>query len=66
LKEKRSSVSDSDAVFIGWQETPSGDILALYTITAVHHPSYNSTVSENTLKKMKLKIPKQHRSIKHG
>ena len=65
MKEERSSASDSDAVFIGWQETLSGDVFALYTITAENHPSYKSTVSEKSLKKMKLRIPKQPGSIKH-
>jgi hypothetical protein len=60
LKEKRSSVSDSDAVFIGWQETHSGGLFALYIITVAGHPSYGSTVSEETLNKLNLQIPRQH------
>jgi hypothetical protein len=62
LKEKRLSDSDSDSVFIGWQEMPSGDVFALYNITVVYHPAYLSTVSEETLKKLRLRIPQQHYS----
>jgi hypothetical protein len=52
------NTSDSDAIFLGWQETSSGTPLALYNVTAVDHPSYGSTVSRATLRKLKLHIPK--------
>jgi len=58
LKEKEST--DSDAVFIGWQEMHSGGLFALYIITVAGHPSYGSTVSEETLKKLNLRIPRRH------
>jgi hypothetical protein len=31
---------DSDAAFLGWQGSLSGDIFPLYTITAEDHPSH--------------------------
>ena len=66
MKEKESTASDSDAVFIGWQEMYSGGVFALYIITVAGHPSYGSTVSEETLNKLNLQIPKQHRSKGRG
>lgn len=41
--------SDSDAIFIGWQETLSGISFPLFDITIADHPLYRSTVSEATL-----------------
>jgi hypothetical protein len=49
--------SDADAVFIGWQNTPSGEFFPLYNVTAENHPLYNSTVSVQTLRNENLKIP---------
>jgi len=49
--------SDSDAKFLGWQETKSGDVVALYNITVPGHPSCGSTVSEKSLQQMNLQIP---------
>ena len=60
MKEKEST--DSDAVFIGWQEMHSGGVFALYIITVAGHPSYGSAVSEETLKKLNLQIPRGHSS----
>ncbi len=48
---------DSDAKFLGWQETKSGEAVALYNITASGHPSCGSTVSEKSLQQMNLQIP---------
>lgn len=56
--------SDLDAIFIGWQETISGDFIALYNIITRYHPSYQSTVTEKTLKKMKLRFQQPHYSKK--
>jgi hypothetical protein len=69
-KENRNSISNSawransaqyvqaeDAVFIGWQEIQTGDVVALYCVTAAGHPSYGSTVSAKTLDKLNLRIP---------
>lgn len=49
---------DSDAYFVGWQETISGDYVALYTITVPGHPSYQSTVSEASLRRLGLRVPR--------
>jgi hypothetical protein len=49
--------SNSDAEFIGWQETGEGDVVALYVIRAKEHPLYKSTVSEKTLRRLRLAIP---------
>jgi hypothetical protein len=62
MKGKKSSVSNSDAIFCGWQKTLSGDNIALYNITAANHPFQGSTVSEKTLNKLNLKMPKRKRS----
>jgi len=62
LKKRRSNFSDSDAVFIGWQEMYSGGVFALYIITTEGHPSFGSTVSEETLNKLNLQIPRRHTS----
>ena len=59
MKVKSSAVSDSEAVFIGWQEMYFGDVYALYTITAAGHPSRGSTVSEETLNKLNLQVPRR-------
>ena len=40
----------------------SGDVYALYTITAADHPSCGSTVTEKTLNKLNLQVPKQQRT----
>jgi hypothetical protein len=53
----RKKLSFSDAEFIGWQKTPTGEAFALYNITAEKHPLYHSTVSEKTLLKLNLQIP---------
>ena len=49
--------SNSDAKFLGWQKTISGETVALYNITASGHPSCGSTVSEKSLQQMNLQIP---------
>ncbi len=50
--------SDADARFLGWQDTSLGEIFPLYTITTAGHPSCNSTVSEETLRKLRLRVPR--------
>ena len=47
-----------DAVFVGWQTSPSGNIFPLYNILKIDHPSYHSTVDEKTLQKLHLRIPR--------
>lgn len=56
-KNTNQSVQNSDAVFPGWGKTPPGTTVILHNITAVTHPSYGSTVSEETLRELHLKIP---------
>lgn len=51
------SSSDSDAKFLGWQKTGSGEVFALYNITAADHPSFGSTVTEKSLQKLDLGVP---------
>lgn len=53
----RRKARDSDAVFLGWQETLSGDLLALYTVTAAGHPSFGSTLTDRGLNKLNLNVP---------
>jgi len=64
FKSKRSSNLDlpartqsEDAVFMGWQKTRSGEFFALYNITAVGHPSFGSTVTEKSLRRLSLQVP---------
>jgi phage/plasmid-like protein (TIGR03299 family) len=49
--------SDSDARFLGWQVTASGGCVPLFNITATQHPSYRSTVSAVTLRRLHLRVP---------
>jgi len=49
--------SSSDAKFLGWQETKSGEAIPLYNVTAEGHPSLGSTVTDKSLHKMNLKVP---------
>jgi len=48
---------DSDAIFIGWQETLTDDFLPLFIVTSADHPSYQSSVSMTSLRRMGLRIP---------
>jgi hypothetical protein len=57
-KRKNRFGSKPDAVFVGWQETNSGTRVALFNITADEHPSYGSTVSEETLRNHDLMVPR--------
>lgn len=55
---QQSNTNDSgDARFIGWQETNTGHVFALYNITAELHPLRGSTVTEHGLREMKLNVP---------
>ena len=49
--------SDFDAKFLGWQKIKSADIFPLFNITVEDHPLYQSTVSETTLRKLRLRVP---------
>lgn len=44
-------------VFLGWQKTQSGEEIALYNVTAEHHPLYGSTVTGRTLQEHNLPVP---------
>jgi len=46
-----------DAVFKGWQKTGSGEVFALFNITAPGHPAHGSTVTDKTLHKLHLQVP---------
>ena len=56
-KDEDPSGSDSDANFLGWQESSSGELFPLFNIALADHPSYQSTVSEATLRSMGLRVP---------
>ncbi|TAK57937.1 MAG: hypothetical protein EPO24_09140 [Bacteroidetes bacterium] len=57
VNNTNQSLQKSDAVFLGWQKHPNGTLIPLYTIIATDHPSYGSTVSENTLRNFNLQVP---------
>jgi len=56
-------VSDSDANFIGWQETLLGKVFPLFNITIADHPFYRSTVSAETLRRLHLRVPRTSSSL---
>jgi phage/plasmid-like protein (TIGR03299 family) len=47
-----------EAAFLGWQRTRSGNIFPLYNIVKKDHPSYLSTVTEDTLNALHLRTPR--------
>ena len=53
----RQGPPGTDAVFLGWQPMRSGEVYALYNITATGHPSHGSTVTGPTLRKLHLRVP---------
>jgi hypothetical protein len=63
---KNASVSDSDAVFLGWQETITGKAIGLYNIIVKNHPSFGSTVTDRILRDLKLHVPKRQRKKDKG
>jgi phage/plasmid-like protein (TIGR03299 family) len=58
IEHKKPSDSDSDANFLGWRGELSGKLFPLFNITAVDHPLYQSTVSEETLCRLHLRVPR--------
>ena len=52
------AIRDQDVKFLGWQGKRSGDIFPLYNIAKVDSPSYQSTVGEETVQGLHLRIPK--------
>ena len=64
VRRKNISAPDSravDAVFIGWQPNCEGGVFPLFTITASGHPSYGSTVSDETLRALNLRRIRERR-----
>lgn len=57
LESGNPETANSDAEFLGWQKTRTGEVFALYNITAKQHPLYRSTVTEKTLRQKHLEIP---------
>jgi phage/plasmid-like protein (TIGR03299 family) len=57
-KQTKPPGSDSDANFLGWKETLFGDIYPTFNITVADHPLYQSTVSEATLRRLHLQVPR--------
>jgi hypothetical protein len=51
------SSRNEDAVFMGWQRLRSGEVLALYNVTAAGHPSFGSTVTDKGLRNLNLQVP---------
>ncbi|MBP1647608.1 MAG: hypothetical protein H6Q30_1053 [Bacteroidetes bacterium] len=44
--------------FLGWQKTRTGELYPLYNIMVKGHPNFGSTVSDKTLQKLNLAIPR--------
>ena len=57
LESNHPETENADAVFLGWQKTPTGEVFPIYNVTAKNHPLYCSTVSDQTLRKQNLKVP---------
>jgi hypothetical protein len=57
-KLMNSPESEIDAIFLGWQKKKSEDIFPLFNIVAADHPLYQSTVSEATLHRLHLRVPR--------
>ena len=55
--QKNPTPSETDAKFLGWQKTGTGKVFALYNVTAADHPSFGSTVTEQSLQEMNLQVP---------
>jgi hypothetical protein len=52
-----SAYQSKDAKFLAWQPVEPGKIVALFNITDRRHPSYGSTVTEDTLRNLRLQVP---------
>lgn len=57
MREKDLSRHHPDAVFIGWMHFRSGNSIALYNIILTGHPSYGSSVTASTLRRLNLSVP---------
>ncbi len=51
-------IEKPDVEFLGWQETLTGERFPLYNVMRIGHPSYRSTVTEETLKTIHLRTPR--------
>ncbi len=58
LNHKNPSDVNCDATFLGWQKKMSDDLFPLFNITVEDHPLYQSTVSEATLRRLHLRVPR--------
>jgi phage/plasmid-like protein (TIGR03299 family) len=54
----KTSDVNADATFLGWQKKYDEDIFPLFNITLENHPLYQSTVSEATLRRLHLRVPR--------
>ncbi len=57
LEHSKLPGSDSDAQFLGWQNTLSGEIFPVFNITVANHPFNHSTVTDTTLRRLGLRVP---------
>ncbi len=63
-EQANSSGSNSDAEFLGWQETLSGDFVPLFNIILTEHPLFGSTETRKGLSRLNLQIPRT--PLHHG
>jgi hypothetical protein len=57
--DDHSQGSDSDAVFLGYQKTKDGREIPLFNIVIQHHPLNGSTVTEERLQSLDLRVPEK-------
>ena len=57
FRKKSRPIHSADAVFIGYQMTEKGKYIPLFNIIAEDHPRKGSTVSEEGLKELNLRVP---------
>lgn len=58
IEQRHPPSTNSDAAFLGWQETLSGEYVPLFNIVAEGHSSFHSTVTETTLRRLRLRVPR--------
>jgi hypothetical protein len=56
-RQKQTLAFEPDAEFIGWLYPRQAGPIALYNITLKDHPSFGSTVTDKTLRRLNLNIP---------
>ena len=57
VPNQKNEFQSKDAQFLGWQTTEKGEKVALYNIINQKHPRHGSTVTEETLRHLKLQVP---------